>query len=91
MSKAVFRNEAPGLSIANRGIVNDGIKITQPIYLLGHAASLRDARQIANHHGLCARNSGQRFLAPLFIASVQNYLMSSLNDKLGRHPSQPSG
>jgi hypothetical protein len=89
MSQSVFCNDAPGLPIADCGIVDNGVERTQPIHLLGHAASLRDAREITDHNGLRARNSGPRFLSPPLIPSMQNYVVPPLNHKLSRHFSQP--
>jgi len=80
-----------GSRIADCGIVNDAVEGAEPIHLLGHAASLRDDREITDDHGLRARNSGQRFLASPLIASMQNYLVSPLNDELSRDSPQPIG
>src|ERR1035437_833762 len=91
MSHAVFRDDAPGLPIADGSIVNDRVERAQPIDLLSHAASLCDAREIADHYGLRAWHSGQSFLAPPLVACMQNYLVPPLNDKLSCHSSKPIG
>ena len=65
-----FGRDAPGLPIADGRIVNDPVEGAEPIHLLGHAASLGDAREITDDHGLRTRHGGERFLAPPLVASV---------------------
>ena len=45
MRQAIFGRDAPGLPIADGRIVNDSVEEAEPIHLLGHAASLRDAER----------------------------------------------
>jgi hypothetical protein len=75
MRKAVFGRKAPGLPISDTRIVNYRIEPAEPIDLIGHAAGLGNAPQIADDNGLRSGYGGQRFLPAPLVAGVQDHAM----------------
>ena len=91
MRQAIFRGDAARLLIANGGVVNDCIKSTKAIDLLGHIAGLRNAGQIADDYAFRSGYRGQGLLAALLATSVQHHVVALLDQQLGGHLAQAVG
>jgi hypothetical protein len=71
--------------------VYDRVKPTQSIHLVGKRSSFLDTRQVTDHRSFGARRPGACHVGSALIAGMENYLVSSGNQKLSRHLSQPVG
>jgi hypothetical protein len=62
--------------------VNEGVNASELIYLLGHSASLGDAREIAEEHAVCSGHGGQSLLTSRRVPSMQHDTISLFDEEL---------
>jgi hypothetical protein len=91
MRKAVFRDDAPGLSITDAHVVNHSIKAPHLIQLLGHPVQILQARGIANNDVSSRRKGSHRIACSPLIAGMQNDLVPLFSEHASGHQSKTRG
>ena len=89
--RAARRVDAPGLAIADAGVVAHRVEAAQRIDLVGDAPSLLNLGQVSEDRVRGARSCVQGGLGAFGIAAMQDNLVSLLDQNPGRHQSKTVG
>ena len=83
MRQPVRRGDSAAFPISNTRVVNDGVKIAEPVHLSGNTASGLDARQVADDYGLGTGNRLQGFRGALAVAQQSATFAEAAEDPPG--------